>query len=98
VANWSQFTTPIVAFAIALLAGIGVQILLDVSLHRRAFVYALGGLALTLTVCALMTAQPLAFGQAVSLLGGWPLALAVAALIGSAISSLHRVELLLSLS
>ncbi len=37
VANWSEFATPIVAFAIALLAGIGVQTLLDGSLHRRAF-------------------------------------------------------------
>ena len=61
------------------------QTLLDGSLHRRAFVYALGGLALTLALCALVTDRPLAFGQAVSLLGGWPLALAVAALVGAAI-------------
>jgi hypothetical protein len=85
VTNWSYFSTPVMAFAIAFLAGIGVQALMDRALHPVGFAVALGVLAVFLIVCALVTNRPLPLGHDVAVLGGWPLAACVAVLTVTAI-------------
>jgi hypothetical protein len=85
VTNWSDFSTPVMAFAIAFLAGIGVQALMDRALHRVPFAVALGLLGVLLMLCALVTNRPLPLGHDVAVLGGWPLAACAAALTVTAI-------------
>lgn len=83
-AVWPRFGTPIIAFALAMLAGIGVQAVTDGELRSARALIALGAVA-TLALGAIARAPyGLAIGHDVSTLGGWPLALvATGAVVGS---------------
>jgi hypothetical protein len=63
-ANWPEFGTPIIALAVAVLAGIGVQSLATGELTRARFVVALGGLAAVTLWFVVITDRDLALSVA----------------------------------
>ena len=81
---WPRYATPVIALSLALLAGIGVQAIANGEVVRRRLALGLGLLG-SLTVLLMFIAdRDLAIGHAVERLGGWPLALLVAAAIAIA--------------
>jgi hypothetical protein len=88
---WPTFATPIIALSLALLAGIGVQGLLDGEVIRWRPLLALAGLVTIVAVVVLAARGPFALNHDVLFAGGWPLAAVAAALITAAACLLsHR--------
>ncbi len=78
---WPTFGTPIIAFCIALLAGIGVQAISDHALNRRLFVLLTIALVSVVIVAAMVTPRIIALAHDVKSRGGWPLALVVSVVV-----------------
>ena len=78
---WPTFGTPIIAFCIALLAGIGVQAISDRALNRRLFVLLTIAVLLVVMATAAGTSRIIALAHDVKSRGGWPLALVVSVVV-----------------
>ena len=73
-AIWPYFGTPIIACALALLAGVGVQALVDRALPPWRVGLALGILVVLSLIALFATHHRLAFGSEGFIRGGWPVA------------------------
>lgn len=88
--DWARYGTPILAFVLAMLAGIGLQALADGRIVWKLAALVGGALALGLVLVALTASRDLALGHNVQLRGGFPLALLVVAVIGIVLARLER--------
>jgi hypothetical protein len=72
--GWTRFGTPVLALTAALLAGVGLQTVLDSALDRRRLIAAAGVLVVTVVALVVRDPRDLALWHDVPLRGGWPLA------------------------
>ncbi len=77
-------------FAVAVLAGVGIQSVGDGTVVLRSFVVIVGVVGFFVAVCIAVADRDLALGHHVLLLGGWPLALAAGAIAMTAVVLLVR--------
>jgi hypothetical protein len=82
---WPVYGTPVIALVVALLAGVGLQTLLDGELVKARFAVAVAAVAVVALIFVIATHRPVALGHDVSVLGGWPLGILVAATVAAAI-------------
>jgi hypothetical protein len=71
---WYRWGMPVLALPVALLAGVGLQAVVDGEVTRRAFLAACGALTTVVIVLIVLDHHHLNFTQHVQIRGGWPLA------------------------
>ena len=79
--DWARFSTPVMAFALALLAGMAIDGIAQGLVDRRRALLCVIGVAAAAVALVAVAAWPLAITSRVAVLGGWPLALATLAVI-----------------
>ena len=88
--GWTRFATPVPALAVALLAGIGLQAVIDGGIDRRRVMVALASLVAFLFVLLVRDRRQLDLWSHVAFRGGWPLAAFAVGVIGVAVWFLDR--------
>ncbi len=78
---WPTFGTPVIAFGVAILAAVGVQVVLDAQIDRRHLVMGLALVGAAVVLSLVTSTRTIQFTENVNLFGGWPLAIVVAAAI-----------------
>lgn len=84
-ASWPRFGTPILAFSLAALAGVGIEVLRARALVVRRFLVAVALLVLLALLLASGAPWPLALSNNVDWLRGWPLAGFIVAAVVAAV-------------
>jgi len=87
---WYRWGMPVLALPVAVLAGIGVQTVVDGEITRRAFLAAFGALATVVIVLIVLDHDHLNLTQHVHFRGGWPLAVLTLLLVMIAVLWLPR--------
>jgi hypothetical protein len=88
-ASWPRFGTPILAFSLAALAGVGIEVLRARALVVRRYLMVLAFLAVIALLVASAAPWPLALSSHVDALRGWPLALLVTAAVVAVVLLVH---------
>jgi hypothetical protein len=88
--GWTRFATPVPALTVALLAGIGLQTLIDGAMNLRRAIAASVALVALVAVLLLRDNRPLDLWSHVAFRGGWPLAVLTVAVIVAAVLLLDR--------
>ena len=88
--GWTRFATPVPALSVALLAGVGLQAVIDRDIDHRRVLAALGLLVAFVTALLIRDLRPLDLWSHVAFRGGWPLAALVLAVIVASMFFLER--------